>query len=410
MILSGILSNQAVVLGSEIFETVQETQVSDDVNIIKAGIRTGASYNALLDAVTGFEVTPTNNNGGKAYSGASVSDHLAGNERRDRNEVLWRAGKDQASKEINGLISKRNQLFNTLSPEAKTAALIPLEQQIMGFLAQFDQDLDGKFKAHSDSNPTTFYQGTIYPVLGYSDPADPSAIEHEINQGRVRAISFGKNVAGHDIVMTKDTINDIEAFYPKYCEIDANGVPQADRPFETGTKGRGLLGLWGENPAADPIVFRIYQGKLQVLLIKRNEAPNYPFALPGGMIEAKDVRMSGAMLASIRELKEESGLDIASSPDVFKANTLEIGTVYQGPVDDWRNTNNAWMGTTAFAWILKPHASSVISQAEDAHEVVGKARFHDVTPEMLKNDAGLFASHAQFIRVAVKKVLEWAGQ
>lgn len=39
----------------------------------------------------------------------------------------------------------------------------------------------------------------------------------------------------------------------------------------TGICGRGLLGRWGPNHAADPIVSRFYNGQLQFVGIQRND-------------------------------------------------------------------------------------------------------------------------------------------
>ena len=50
----------------------------------------------------------------------------------------------------------------------------------------------------------------------------------------------------------------------------------------TGIRGRGLLGRFGPNHAADPIVTRRRNGKLEVVLVTRNDGSNQ-LAFPGGM-------------------------------------------------------------------------------------------------------------------------------
>jgi ADP-ribose pyrophosphatase len=43
----------------------------------------------------------------------------------------------------------------------------------------------------------------------------------------------------------------------------------------TGLKGRGILGKWGPNHAADPIVSRIIDGQLQFVAIQRHDTGLY---------------------------------------------------------------------------------------------------------------------------------------
>lgn len=113
----------------------------------------------------------------------------------------------------------------------------------------------------------------------------------------------------------------------------------------TGMKGRGLLGKYGVNHAADPIVTRFYKGKLQVVLIKRRDTGE--LALPGGMTEGQSIP-----LTLKKEFLEEA-LRYESNPHL-NANILrhinnlfdERGDeIYKGYVDDPRNTDDAWMET-----------------------------------------------------------------
>ena len=60
------------------------------------------------------------------------------------------------------------------------------------------------------------------------------------------------------------------------------GVPRNPRG-RTGLRGRGLLGKWGPNHAADPIVTRFHPqtGKLQFVALRREDTGQ--FAVPGGI-------------------------------------------------------------------------------------------------------------------------------
>ena len=79
-----------------------------------------------------------------------------------------------------------------------------------------------------------------------------------------------------------------------------DGVPLNLRG-RTGLRGRGLLGKWGPNHAADPIVTR-YQGtQLQMVAIKRKDTGDW--AIPGGMVD--DGEMVSVTLK--REFTEEAG-------------------------------------------------------------------------------------------------------
>lgn len=53
-------------------------------------------------------------------------------------------------------------------------------------------------------------------------------------------------------------------------QIDSSGRPL--NPIgRTGISGRGFLGRWGPNHAADPVVSRIKDGKLQFVGIQRRD-------------------------------------------------------------------------------------------------------------------------------------------
>ena len=73
-------------------------------------------------------------------------------------------------------------------------------------------------------------------------------------------------------------------FESNWC-FDPEGRPLNPRG-RTGMRGRGLLGKWGPNHAADPIVTRFHPetGVLQLVAILRADVRRW--ALPGGMVEA----------------------------------------------------------------------------------------------------------------------------
>jgi len=105
----------------------------------------------------------------------------------------------------------------------------------------------------------------------------------------------------------------------------------------TGICGRGVLGKWGANFAVDAIITTTdASNNLLVLAITRKDTAETAF--PGGMVdEGEDV-----FKTRNRELAEELSVN---EDDLNQA--IYEGIVSEGYVDDPRNTDNAWLETTA---------------------------------------------------------------
>ena len=181
----------------------------------------------------------------------------------------------------------------------------------------------------------------------------------------------------------------------------------------TGVVGRGLLGKWGPNKAADPIVSRVYVEDGTTVhddvLIERggsSGAGEGEWAIPGGMVDAKfDDGKISATLA--REFTEEAlathapttGVDVAG---FFAAHGRLL---YSGYVDDPRNTDDAWMETEVWSFLDMDgkfltscgFASGRTYAGGDDAKHVKLVRY---TPGMK-----LFASHADFLRVNHKNIV-----
>lgn len=191
---------------------------------------------------------------------------------------------------------------------------------------------------------------------GWADPEDIDKLEHEIHS------------------------------YEGEVQFDDQGHPR--NPYtRTGLKGRGLLGKWGANFAADPIISRINPdtGAFEIVVIERSDTQEW--AIPGGMVdEGEDVSQTVE-----REFMEEAGASVDMSG-------AEL--VYQGYVDDPRNTDNAWMETTAKHLHLDGELASQLSlQAGDDAKSV---QWLSVSSEALDN---LYASHGPMIRKAIELFL-----
>jgi ADP-ribose pyrophosphatase len=169
-------------------------------------------------------------------------------------------------------------------------------------------------------------------------------------------------------------------------QFDALGRPLNPRG-RTGLQGRGLLGRWGTNPAADPIVTRIdpATGRLQIALIKRADSGKW--AIPGGMVDEGE--LASATLR--REFLEETGADL----DMSTGRTL-----YRGFVDDPRNTDNAWMETVVVHRHLSAEEARALRFGTGGLESgeVQAIQWVDASDSLLDD---MYASHTQFVRAAL---------
>jgi ADP-ribose pyrophosphatase len=164
---------------------------------------------------------------------------------------------------------------------------------------------------------------------------------------------------------------------------DEQGRPMNPRG-RTGISDRGILGKWGANFAADPLVTRNNPetGQLELLVIKRWDTGEW--AIPGGMVDYWEYGSAAAK----RELKEEAGLDIDFS---------QAPIVYQGYVDDPRNTDNAWMETTAVHVHLTDEQVGIMEP-----EAGDDAIDFDWMPLVDEKIKTLYASHSELVRAMLR--------
>ena len=108
----------------------------------------------------------------------------------------------------------------------------------------------------------------------------------------------------------------------------------------TGIRGRGKLGRFGPNHAADPIVTRFHKGRLQVVLIRRNDGSD-ELAFPGGMVDPGATHTTTLKSEFTQEAVKPGG----AVDTLFSE--CSRGIVYRGVVDDWRTTDEAWIETHA---------------------------------------------------------------
>lgn len=155
----------------------------------------------------------------------------------------------------------------------------------------------------------------------------------------------------------------------------------------TGLAGRGLLGKWGPNYAADPIITRFNRetGSIELLAVQRKD--NGQWAIPGGMVD-KGEEVSRTLA---RELREETGVEL----DMARGSLT-----YRGYVDDPRNTDHAWMETTARHLHLAADIADRMSlrAGDDARAV----RWLPLTAQTVGD---LYASHCALITAALGEMI-----
>ena len=175
------------------------------------------------------------------------------------------------------------------------------------------------------------YTADFVKTASWADPEDPTKLKFNQLDGLINRASFEPN---------------------KYTVTSSN-VPLNPRG-RTGLTGRGHLGRWGPNHAADPVLTRWRRdqsGKrvegvtgaaiLEFVAIKRKDTGEW--AIPGGMVDAGET-ISAALK---REFGEEA-LDTINHPEraTIAERVLSKGEcIYRGYVDDPRNTDNSWMET-----------------------------------------------------------------
>ncbi|KAM6441083.1 ADP-ribose pyrophosphatase, mitochondrial isoform 2-T2 [Liasis olivaceus] len=171
-------------------------------------------------------------------------------------------------------------------------------------------------------------------------------------------------------------------FFPKFNEKDGqverrshNGLYKVEngRPRNpvgrTGLVGRGLLGRWGPNHAADPLITRW----------KRDGSGNKT-AHP----------VSGKNILQFIAIKRKDCGEWA------------IPGAYKGYVDDPRNTDNAWMETEAVNY-HDESGEAMDNLHLEAGDDAGKVKWVDIGEKLT-----LYASHSDFVRlVAEKRGAHW---
>lgn len=172
-----------------------------------------------------------------------------------------------------------------------------------------------------------------------------------------------------------------------YLVVDGRPLNPTGR---TGRTGRNL-GLWGENAAADPVVIADTIAGPHVLLIRRSDCGQWAF--PGGMVDAGET----APAALVRELREETGVDLSGASPVVLTRTY---------VDDPRNSDQAWVcSTVAMFHVPVPLAAVAADDATDARWFPFTSLAKLV--EAISAEGGrLYAAHMPLLSAARERLAE----
>jgi ADP-ribose pyrophosphatase len=168
----------------------------------------------------------------------------------------------------------------------------------------------------------------------------------------------------------------------------------------TGMTGRGLLGKYGPNYAADPLVTRFDPEtlKLQMVAIQRSDTKQW--AIPGGMVDAGETVSTTLKREFTEEAQSFQGKeldDVQNKLEMLFATGGRI--VYVGYVDDPRNTDNSWMETTCVHFHIEDPFLAEHMRLE-AGDDASKARWLFVS-DSEADFLHLYASHRDMVIRAI---------
>jgi len=167
--------------------------------------------------------------------------------------------------------------------------------------------------------PTEFTHPRILSQPPYADPLDPKQIDWS---ARRFSLEYERQGCAE-------------------MQFDDKGRP-INPIGRTGMSGRGRMGKWGPNQAADMLVSRKRSDVVEFVAIQRSDTGIW--ALAGGMVDKNE----SFKHAAVREFLEEAASSVSEDGALAKRFSDECRLAYSGYVDDNRATDNAWTETQLF--------------------------------------------------------------
>ena len=173
----------------------------------------------------------------------------------------------------------------------------------------------------------------------------------KLRQGTADAAHLRLVSSGYEIYPSSPPADDAELPASALGALLFEGAYPLNPRGRTGMCGRGVLGRWGANHAADPIVTRWDPSypdgaRLQVAAVLRKDLDGV-WALPGGIVEAGEP----LAVTMLRDFREEAGAFGGAERErmekLVRLLFSDGSVIYRGYVDDPRNTDHAWIETTA---------------------------------------------------------------
>ncbi|XP_060577769.1 transient receptor potential cation channel subfamily M member-like 2 isoform X4 [Ruditapes philippinarum] len=188
-----------------------------------------------------------------------------------------------------------------------------------------------------------------------------------------------------------------------------NGLPLNPKG-RTGLQSRGLLGRWGPNHAGDPVVTRwkknadgskvLKEGKPVLEFVAVLRADNQMWALPGAILPP-GAKPADHLQADFTD-EAMGSLEGSSNEKVVRKKMNKIWKkgvkIYEGYADDPRNTDNAWIETTAISYHDEDGAAFSqcnLRAGERAELVTWLTGSHKVT---------LHGSHLYLVKLAAERL------
>ena len=172
------------------------------------------------------------------------------------------------------------------------------------------------------------YEGKRFKVADESVPWSKDAPLYRPNEFTDASVLTKGVAEGWADPPTPQQVTDLKQrkSYEAPISFDAAGMPRNPRG-RTGLCGRGLLGQWGPNHAADPIVTRYnpQTGKLQLVAVRREDTGQ--FAVPGGISKNPGDMWNNKMRS---EFKTEVAQDKDDDPLQKQHMKMLLDDLFQG--------------------------------------------------------------------------------